>query len=140
MPPISYTEATDGEVLQEVGRRLRLLREAQGLTAIEAAARTGLSRRTVWRAELGDNPTLGTLLKLLRLYGRIEALDTFLREPEISPMALLKEQTKAQAKAHAKTQRKTKRKTQRKTPSKARLTPRPPPATPDTPREGAPDA
>jgi len=123
MTPTSYTTATDLEVLEEIGRRLRSLREAQGLTAIEAAARTGLSRRTVWRAEQGDNPTLGTLLKLLRLYGRLAALDTFLREPEISPMALLQAQTDAQARKR----------------SRARK-PAPPPAAPDAPRQGRPDA
>lgn len=85
----SYTTATDREILAELGRRLRALREGQELTAIEAAARTGLSRRTVWRAEQGDNPTLLTLLRLLRLYGRLEALDGVLRQAEISPMALL---------------------------------------------------
>ncbi len=77
--------------MQEVGRRLRALRESQHRTLIETAAATGLSRRTVYRAELGDNPTLLTLLRLLRLYGRIEALDGFLAAPEVSPMALLRE-------------------------------------------------
>ena len=32
-----------------------------------------------------------TLLRMLRVYGRINALDTFLPEPEISPIALLKD-------------------------------------------------
>ncbi len=94
----SYTAATDREVMADVGRRLRALRKSQSLTASAVAERTGLSRRTVWRAEEGDNPTLLTLLRLLRLYGRLGELDTFLREPEVSPMALLRSETKRRGK------------------------------------------
>ncbi|MCC6783588.1 MAG: helix-turn-helix domain-containing protein [Planctomycetes bacterium] len=89
MTLLSYTLASDRELLEELGRRLRAARERQRLSAVEAAARTGLSRRTVWRAELGDNPTLLTLLRLLRLYGELEPLAALLREPELSPMAAL---------------------------------------------------
>jgi transcriptional regulator with XRE-family HTH domain len=87
----SYALSTDREVMQDLGRRLQLLRETRRMTAVEAAAQAGLSRRTVWRAESGGNPTLLTLLRLLRLYGRIDALENFVPEPEISPMALLKQ-------------------------------------------------
>ena len=73
-----------------LGGRLRALRKARGLSMIVVAERTGLSRRTVARAEAGDNPTLATLLQLLRAYGRLEALEDFIPEPPISPMALLK--------------------------------------------------
>ena len=40
-------------------------------------------------AERGDNPTLLTLLRMLRVYGRLPALEAFLPEPEISPMQRL---------------------------------------------------
>ncbi len=93
----SYTTASDREVLEEMGRRLRAARERQGFSAVDVAARTGLSRRTVWRAELGDNPTLSTLLRLLRLYGELESLSAVLREPEVSPMAALEAQQKSTA-------------------------------------------
>lgn len=83
--------ATDSEVMRHVGDRLRRLRESQQLTAAAAAAQAGLSRRTVHRAETGQNPTLLTLVRLLRLYGRLDALAGFLPEPEISPMALLED-------------------------------------------------
>lgn len=88
---ISPTTATDREVLQHLGSRLRGLRESQHLSSSEAAAQAGLSRRTVYRAETGQNPTLLTVVRLLRLYGRLDALAAFLPEPEISPMALLEE-------------------------------------------------
>ena len=82
---------TDREIMALLGARLRALRKARRLTLKEVAAATDLARRTVARAEKGDNPQLETLLRLLRAYGRLEALDGFIPEPELSPMALLKE-------------------------------------------------
>lgn len=89
MGHISLTTATDGEVMLVLGQRLAALREARGLTRLEAAAQAGLGRRTVYRAEHGKNPTLLSIVRLLRLYGRVDALNQLLPEPEISPMALL---------------------------------------------------
>lgn len=83
--------ATDRELMKTMGQRLQTLRKQQGLTALEVAEHAGLDRTTVSRAENGDNPTLLTLLRMLRVYGRINALDTFLPEPEVSPIALLKQ-------------------------------------------------
>ena len=81
----------DPEVLEEVGRRLRALRKARGLTLEETADATGLHTTTVSRAEHGDNPTLLTLVRLLRAYGRLAALDGFIPEAEVSPMTLVRE-------------------------------------------------
>jgi transcriptional regulator with XRE-family HTH domain len=80
---------TDPEIQQELGRRLRDTRRTRRLGIQEVAKQTGLSRRTVYRAERGDNPTLVTLLRLFRLYGRLPELETLLHAPEISPMALI---------------------------------------------------
>ena len=91
MGHLSYTSATDREVMQELGRRLVALRESQRLTMLEAAERAALSRQTLYRAERGQNPTLLTIVRLLRVYGRLAALESFIPEPEISPMAVLDE-------------------------------------------------
>lgn len=90
MSHIRPAEAPDPEILELVGERLRGLRKATGLTMAEAAERAGLARKTVSRAENGDNPTLLTLVRLLRVYGRLSALEQFVPEPEVSPMALLR--------------------------------------------------
>jgi len=86
-----YTPATDAELLQSVGSRLEALRKSRGLTQSEAANRAGLGRNTLYRAEQGDNPTLMTVIRLLRVYGRLGGLENFIPEPEISPMARLRE-------------------------------------------------
>ncbi len=72
-----------------LGQRLRALRKARRITAVAAAEQTGLSRRTIYSAEQGDNPTLQTIVRLLRLYGSIEELSAFIPEAEISPMSLI---------------------------------------------------
>lgn len=85
---------TDAEILAELGRRLRRYRlDRQGEGSEAVAERAGLSRVTVEKAERGGNPTLETLVRLLRAYGRLEALDAFLPEPTVSPMEVLRRGT-----------------------------------------------
>jgi transcriptional regulator with XRE-family HTH domain len=91
MTAISYTSATDREIQEMIGGRLRALRRARGLTQQEAAERADLARSTVHEAESGQNPTLNTLVRLLRIYGRLGALDTFIPEPTVSPMDRLRQ-------------------------------------------------
>ena len=88
------SSATDGELLALMGGRLRDLRKARKLTVTEVARLAGLNRTTVHRTEVGDNPTLMTLVRLLRVYGRLPALEDFLPPPEISPMELVRQQRK----------------------------------------------
>jgi transcriptional regulator with XRE-family HTH domain len=89
MSDLSRTTATDREIMAELGRRLRELRRRRRLTMIEVGEMAELDRTTVSRAEQGDNPTLLTVIRLLRVYGRLGALESFLPEPEVSPMARL---------------------------------------------------
>lgn len=91
MSAILHNYATDREIQEALGQRLRALREARGLSQQEAAERADLARSTVHEAEAGKNPTLNTLVRLLRVYGRLGALDTFIPEPTISPMERLRE-------------------------------------------------
>lgn len=89
MDVINSTNATDREIMAEIGRRLRELRRRRRKTMIEVGELSQLDRTTVSRAERGDNPTLLTVVRLLRVYGRLQALESFLPEPEVSPMARL---------------------------------------------------
>lgn len=74
--------------MQLLGRRLRALRKDQALTLGEAAQRASLNKSTVVQAEKGRNPTLLTVLRLLRAYGRVGAVSEFIPEPEVSPLEL----------------------------------------------------
>lgn len=84
------TELPDPEIVAEVGNRLSAARKSRGLTQAEAAERAGLDRMTVSRAERGENPTLLTVVRLLRVYGRLDALDAFLPQAEVSPLELIR--------------------------------------------------
>ena len=76
----------DTEVLREVGRRLKALRKSRHMYQREAARLSGISRRTLYSAEHGDNPTLLTVIRLLRTYQRLGAIEDFLPVSEISPI------------------------------------------------------
>nr|WP_256062152.1 helix-turn-helix transcriptional regulator [Streptomyces sp. ScaeMP-e83] len=50
---------------QQIGRRLRALREDRGLTQMQLAERTGLDHKTVHRIEYAmSDPSLSMLLRL----------------------------------------------------------------------------
>lgn len=87
--------STDREILERLGSRFRALRKARRLTQQEAAERAGLARSTVSELERGENSTLDTVIRLLRVYGSLDALDGFIPEPEISPMARLRERDRS---------------------------------------------
>jgi transcriptional regulator with XRE-family HTH domain len=50
----------------------------------------GVGNRTVRNLERGGDVQLGTLLRILRALGRLDALDAFLPRPGVSPMELLR--------------------------------------------------
>ncbi len=101
MPKI-FRNQTTGELLIEVGIRLRAYRLQQNLTVAEVAERAGVNRNTVLNAEAGRNPRLETVLRLLRVYGRVESLDAFLPPPTLSPLQLVKSKGRLRQRARKK--------------------------------------
>ncbi|MGH7537437.1 MAG: helix-turn-helix domain-containing protein [Gemmatimonadales bacterium] len=89
MPNI-LSSNTDDEILREVGSRLKSYRLQQNLAVLEVAKQAGLNRNTIVNTEAGRNPRLGTLVCLLRVYGRLEALEAFIPAPTISPLQLVR--------------------------------------------------
>jgi transcriptional regulator with XRE-family HTH domain len=80
---------TDAEVMQLIGERLRAYRLQRNLSQEKIARLAGLNQKTVSSAEAGHDPRLLTLVKILRALGRLDALDAFLPEPQVSPLALV---------------------------------------------------
>ena len=78
------------EIAGEVGKRLRFHRLQHNLGVEELAARAGLNRNTVGHAEAGANPRLDTIIKILRVLGRLDAFDAFLPAPGLSPLQLMR--------------------------------------------------
>jgi transcriptional regulator with XRE-family HTH domain len=89
MSDLLHIGMSDAEIMRELGRRLRALRGDREQQAVAEAS--GLTRQTVSRAERGLNPTLLTVVRLLRVYGRIGTLDSFIPASAVSPMALLEQ-------------------------------------------------
>lgn len=79
---------TTGEILTEIGSRLRGYRLQQNKTIAEVALAAGLGERTVRRLELGEGAGLDSIIKVLRALDRLDTLEAFLPPPLVSPLAL----------------------------------------------------
>ncbi len=80
----------DRGVLAEMGRRVQVYRLNLNLTQATVAEKAGVSRRALQRLETGEACTLSTLIRVLRALGKLDALDSFLPEPGLSPLQLAK--------------------------------------------------
>ena len=81
---------SNSQIEQELGKRLKAYRLDRNLSQAEVSTRSGLSRRTITAIENGEGSTLGTLIAILRALDALDTLETFLPDPGISPMAMLK--------------------------------------------------
>lgn len=92
-------EKTDHEIIREMGDRLRAYRLRANISQEALAVKAGLNRNTVANAEAGEDPRLSTLLRVLRVLGKLEAVDDLLPPPGVSPLQLLKMQGKTRQRA-----------------------------------------
>jgi transcriptional regulator with XRE-family HTH domain len=84
-------QATDDAVLAELGGRLAHIRLERNLTQAQLAGQAGVSKRTVERLEAGAVATqLSGFIRVCRVLGVLERLDTLIPEPVPSPVAQLK--------------------------------------------------
>jgi transcriptional regulator with XRE-family HTH domain len=90
---------TTEEILRELGVRLRGFRLQRNVTQAELAETAGVGHATVKRAEAGENIRLETIVKILRALGRVEALNSFLPEPLISPIRLAEQRERTRRRA-----------------------------------------
>ncbi len=83
--------ASTQEVLKELGIRLKALRIAADITQEQMSERTGLSRRTISSLENGGDVSLSSLLEVMRVLDRLQALDVAIPKQTIRPsdMAVL---------------------------------------------------
>lgn len=64
------TAVLERQLLLQLGDRLKRLRKAQGLSAVEMAKRVGISRTTLSAVEAGDpGPSIGTYLRVMSVLG-----------------------------------------------------------------------
>jgi transcriptional regulator with XRE-family HTH domain len=92
-------QRTDLEVMRELGSRLRAYRIQRNIPVEVVAERARLNRNTVMNAELGKNPRLATIVRLLRVLGRVDSIENFLPAPGISPLNEIKRGSKPRQRA-----------------------------------------
>ena len=81
---------SDKAVWAEMGRRIQGHRLNLNLTQAAVAEKAGVSRRALQKLESGEPCTVAILIRVLRALGRVDAVDSFLPEPGLSPLQLAK--------------------------------------------------
>ncbi len=93
---------TDQAILAELGERIAQARLDGNLTQAGLAQKAGVSKRTVERLESGAVATqLSGFIRVCRVLGLLERLDTFIPESAPSPIAQLKMHGKKRRRASA---------------------------------------
>ena len=70
MSESTISAVLERQLLLQLGDRLRRLRKAQGLSAVQMAARCGMTRNTLRAVESGDPaPSMGTYLRVMSMLG-----------------------------------------------------------------------
>ncbi len=96
-----YYAQSDQAIAQDLGRRLRALRLRKNRTQKELADSAVLGIGTVKALETGKGK-LETVIAVLRELGALEALDSFIPEPAVSPLELARRQGRPRRRASGK--------------------------------------
>jgi transcriptional regulator with XRE-family HTH domain len=103
MTPKSYSgnlEAmADPAIVKEIGGSLRQIRLNKNLSQEQLAEMSGVNRITISRMESGRAATMLTIVQVLRALNKLDILNAFREEPQVSPLHLLKIQEKQRLKA-----------------------------------------
>jgi len=94
---------SDRAILREIGRRLKRKRLEKNVPQQKLAELAGLNRTTIGEAERGTPLGVLTLVQILRALNALEAIDSFLPDPGISPLQLAKMKGKERRRASPKT-------------------------------------
>lgn len=106
---INWKKLGNEAIVQEIGKALRAVRLRMNLTQDEVAERAGLDRTTVVQLEKGRSASLLTLIQILRVLEKLDALSGFQEESRMSPIEMVKMMAKTRKRA-SRTHRKPNRK------------------------------
>ncbi len=95
---------SDMAIVRDLGERLKRRRLDQNITQQELADQAGLSRPTISDIERGQPAALMSLIRILRVLGLLEELNSFLPAPLPSPLQLARQQGKQRQRASRQTQ------------------------------------
>ena len=98
----NWEAMSDAAIIKEIGKRMKQIRLNQNLSQEKLSLLSGIDRITISRMESGRPVTSLTLIQVLRALNKLEILNAFRQEPEISPIKLLKLQEQQRKKASSK--------------------------------------
>ena len=90
MPVMSLLFKTPDELQTVLGERLRTLRLSRNFSQRELADKAGVSLRALHNLEAGAGSSLETFLRVLKALNAVDAIETLVPQPKISPLTLLK--------------------------------------------------
>ena len=96
---INWENLSDAAIVREIGERLKQIRLKKNLTQHALAEISGLNRATISQLENGRAATLLTLAQVLRALNKLDVLNIFSEETEISPLQVAKLKTQSRKRA-----------------------------------------
>ena len=87
---MSLSFKTPDELQTVLGDRLRALRLSRNFSQRELADKSGVSLRALHNLEAGAGSTLETFLRDLKALNAVDAIETLVPQPQVSPLTLLK--------------------------------------------------
>lgn len=91
---MSFFGKLDGDIMVELGEKLRQLRKINKYSQQELATRVGISRRLVVDIEAGKGTSLLVFIKILKIFNKTEKLLETLNSISISPKAIYNKENK----------------------------------------------
>jgi len=87
---VNYAAMSDDAIMTEAGSRIARERLNRNVTQNDLAAKAGVARKVVQAVEAGRGCSLENMIRILRALNRLDQLDSFLPEAELSPLQLAK--------------------------------------------------
>ena len=85
---INLNSLTDNAIVEQLGNFIKQHRLEQNKSQAQLADEAGVSRITLVQLEKGKHVNIMTFVALLRALGVLYALDSFIVQPQLSPLQL----------------------------------------------------
>lgn len=99
---VDYAIASSGQIVADLGDRLRRLRLASNVTQADLAHKAGVGTRTLARLEAGEGGTIDSLVRVISALGLGSHLEALLPDPQIRPMERVQQRGRERLRASTK--------------------------------------
>lgn len=87
---MNWYEMSDEGIIRELGKRIKQARLNKNLSQQDIANRTGLNRSRISLIEGGEPSSMQSFIAILRAVDELDNIDSFLAEPPVSPIQMMK--------------------------------------------------